>query len=356
MLVSLLLPKQYTGTVTIMRPRETSSLISALSSELNSLSDVSGMVGGGLGLKNPNDQFVGLLKSRTVEDAMIEHFQLMKEYRAKRLSDARKRFEQRATVDGDEKDGLIRISVVANSPERAAELANGYVDQFRSLSEHLAISEASQRRLFFEGQLDESRKNLAQAEDALKETEQKTGVIQIDSQSRALIESAAALRAEIAAREVQIQGMQLYATNVNPQMVTAETELNRLRSQLASLGGSGSSDELLVPKGAVPEAGLEYARRLRDVKFNETMFEILARQFEVAKLDEARQGALIQVVDPAVPPDKKTSPRRFLICIGAAGAGFLLGIFGAITFAVLEYFGNDPEGLQVIAPLKEAMK
>jgi len=135
-------------------------------------------------------------------------------------------------------------------------------------------------------------------------------VIQLDSQARALIESGASLKAQIAEREVEIQGMQTYATGENAQLVQAQRELEGMRAQLAKLGGSENSTEgeLLVPKGRVPEAGLEYVRKLRDVKYNEAIFDILARQFELAKLDEAKEGALIQVVDPAVPPDKKSFP------------------------------------------------
>ena len=214
---------------------------------------------------------------------MVQHFGLMQEYRTQYLSDARKKFEHHVTVDGSGKDGLIHISVEDWSPNRAAELANGYVDQFRKLSEHLAITEASQRRLFFEQQLELAKNNLADAEEALKRTEQTTGLIQLDSQTRVLIASAASLRAEIAAKEVQIQAMQTYATDENAQYLEAQKELDGLRAQLAKLGGSeaGQDENLIVPKGKVPEAGLQYVRKLRDVKYYETIFDILARQFEM---------------------------------------------------------------------------
>jgi uncharacterized protein involved in exopolysaccharide biosynthesis len=312
------------------------------------------LAGGSLGIKNPNDLFVAMLKSRTVEDAMVQRYDLMKEYRERYLSDARKQFEKHATVDGSGKDGMIHISVEARGPNRAAELANGYVEQFRSLSEHLAITEASQRRLFFQKELEQAKNNLASAEEALKETQQKTGLIQLDSQSRALIESAATLRAEIAAREVQIQGMQTYATSENAQLVQAQRELEGLKSQLAKLGGSGNddTDEFIVPKGKVPQAGIEYIRRIRDVKYNETIFEILARQFEIAKLDEAKQGALIQVVDPAIPPDRRSFPRRALIVIGATFVGLFIGIFVSLLQAGLGRLKEDPDTRNKLAYLR----
>jgi len=343
--ISLVLPKRYTATVTLLPPQQNSSVGAALASQMGNLSGIAALAGGSLGLKNPNDMFVGMLKSRTVEDALVNKYRLMDEYHKKYASDARKKFENLATVDGSGKDGLIHISVEDPDPRRAAELANGYVDQFRGLSEHLAITEASQRRLFFERELEQAKNSLAKAEEALKQTQQSTGLIELSGQSKALIESAASLRAQITAREVQIQGMQTYATEENAQLIQAQRELESLRAQLAKLDGSEAdpSDELIVSKGRVSEAGMEYVRKLRDVKYNETIFEILARQFEIAKLDEAKQGALVQVVDPAIIPDKRSFPRRTLIVIGATVLGFLFGIFVAFLQVCFRRLRDDPE-------------
>jgi len=320
------------ATVTLLSPQQGSSMGAALASQLGNMGGMAALAGGSLSLKSPNDMYVAMFKSRTVEDAMVQHFGLMQEYHAKYSSDARKAFEKHATVDGSGKDGLIRISVEDSDPRHAADIANGYVNQFRLQSQHIAITEASQRRLFFEQQLEQAKDNLANAEEALKQTQQKTGVIQLDSQARALIESAASLRAQVAAKEVQLQGMRTYATGENSQVVQAQQELDSLRAQLAKLGGfeDSASGGLIVPKGQVPEAGLEYVRKLRDVKYNETIFDVLARQFEIAKLDEAKEGALIQVVDPAIPPDKRSFPERGLIVIGATAVGFFIGVLVAL--------------------------
>jgi len=352
--VSLLLPPRYTATVTLLPPQQSPSLSAQLSSQLGAVGGMVALAGGASSfLKSPNDMYVAMFKSRTVEDAMIERFGLTGEYHTKYLSDTRKRFEREATVDGSGKDGLIHISVEDRDPRRAAELANGYVDQFRELSEHLAISEAGQRRLFFEQQLKQANQNLADAEEALKDTEQKTGVIQLDSQARALIESAAALRAQITAKEVQIQGMQTYAAGENAQLVEAEQELAGLRTQLAKLGGNGDSpDNIIVSKGQMTGAGLEYARKLRDVKYYETIFDVLARQFEAAKLDEAKEGALIQVVDPAVPPDKRSFPRRTLIVIEATAIGLLVGVLVALFRAGFERMKGDPDSASKLRLLR----
>jgi uncharacterized protein involved in exopolysaccharide biosynthesis len=355
--ISLILPTRYTATVTLLPPQQSSSMGAMLASQLGSMGGMAALAGGSLGLKNPNDMYVAMFKSRTVEDAMVQHFGLMQEYHAKFSSDARKTFEGRATVDGSGKDGLIHISVEDHDPRRAADLANGYVDQFRLQSQHMAITEASQRRMFFEQQLEQAKDNLANAEEAMKQTEQKTGVIQLDSQARALIESAASLRAQVAAKEVQIQGMRTYATGENSQVVQAQQELESMRAQLAKLGGSedSASGGLLVPQGQVPEAGLEYVRKLRDVKYNETIFDILARQFEIAKLDEAKEGALIQVVDPAVPPDRRSFPKRGLIVIGATALGFFFGVFAVLFQAGFRRLNDDPEATAKLYLLRRSL-
>jgi len=329
-----------------------------MTSQLGNLGAIASLAGRDLNLKNPNDMYVAMFTSRTVEDAMIQHFGLMQEYRENYLSLARKKFENYSAVDGNGKDGLIHISVQDKDPKRAAELANAWIDQFRKLSQTLAITEASQRRLFFEQQMEQAKDNLANAEEALKRTQQTTGMIQLDSQARALIESAVTLRAQIAAKEVQLQAMHTYATNENSNVVELQQELDGMRAQLAKLGGSEDSVSagLIVPKGKVPEAGLEYVRRLRDVKYYETIFEILARQFELAKLDEAKEGALVQVVDPAIPPDRRSSPKRSLITIGAAAFGLILGVLLTLLQTGLARLKGDPVTLGKLAQLKGALR
>jgi uncharacterized protein involved in exopolysaccharide biosynthesis len=353
-IVSFIVPKHYTATVTLLPPQQNTSMGVALASQFSGMGSISALTGG-LGFRSPNEMYVSMLKSRVVEDAMVQHFGLMEEYGKDYPTDARKAFERRADVNGSGKDGLIHISVEDRDPRRAADLANGYVDQFRNLSEHLAITEASQRRLFFERELVQAKDKLAGAEEALKQTEMNTGVIQLDGQARALIESGAALRAQISAREVQIQGMQTYATGENAQLIQAQRELEGLRAQLAKLGGSVDGDGLIVPKGRIPEAGLEYIRKLREVKYSETIFEILARQFEMAKLDEARQGALIQVVDPAVPPDKRSFPKRTLIIFVATLAGFLLGVLSALLLTAFEHLQQDSDAAMKLDVLRRAL-
>jgi uncharacterized protein involved in exopolysaccharide biosynthesis len=358
LIISLLLPNQYTAETLVLPPSQNSSSgASALMSQLAGGSALASLAGGSLGLKNQSEMYVSLLKSRTVEDAVIQRFGLMERYKAKRMSAARKAFEGHSTVVLGIKDGLIRITVDDRDPRQAADMANGYVEEFRKLSANLAITEASQRRAFFQQQLMEAKDNLTTAEEAMKNTEQSTGVLQIDSQARSLIEAASMLRGEIVAKQVQIQGMRSFATEDNPELLMAKQQLGALEAQLSKLAGSdqGSQSEFIVPKGRVPEAGMEYLRKYRDLKYRETVYELIAKQFEMAKLDEARQGAIIQVADPAVPPDRKSSPKRMIIVTLAMLVAFAISIIWAIISESLVQAQQDPTRCRKMQTFRELL-
>jgi tyrosine-protein kinase Etk/Wzc len=353
--VLLLLPNQYEAKIVLLPPQQNSSMSSALLGQLGNLGSLASLAGGSLGLKNPADMYVSLLTSRTVEDAMIQRFGLMAEYRERRISDTRKDLESQTTVVAGTKDGLIRLSVEDRDPKRAAELANGYVEEFRRLSASLAITEAARRRLFFDQQLRQAKDQLTGAEEAMRETQQTTGVLQIDSQARALIESAAVLRGQVVAKQVQIQSMRSYAADDNPGLILAQQELAALQKQLEQLSGSqhDTGSDINLSKGRVTDSGLEYLRRFRDLKYHETVYALLAKEFEIAKLDEAREGAIVQVVDAAVPPDKKSSPQRTLILIGVTSLAFFLAAFWIVLRESLARVIDQPENRVRLEAIKE---
>ncbi len=350
-IISLIVPATYTATEVILPPQNASAG-STMLSQLNNMGPLAALAGGGLGLKTPNDLYISMLRSRTVQEAMVKRFNLQGKY--KRLSDARNAFADKCEVKAGPKDGLLSISVTANDPKRAAELTVGYVEEFKRLTGTLAISEASQRRVFFEQQLLQAKDNLANAEEALKKTEQATGMLVLDSQARSLIESAASLRGQIASKEVEIQAMRSYASDGNPDLHMAEQQLAGWRDQLSRLTGSKAvnDDDLQLSKGQVPTAGLEYVRKVRDVKYYETIFELLARQFEMAKLDEAKQGAIVQVIDPAVPPDRRTSPKRALMVIVASFCAFFASIAFVLVRAFLVNVQKDPQNKSKVEELR----
>lgn len=343
LIVTLLIPNRYTATTTILPPQQNSSMSSVLLNQISSLGSL-GSVAGSLGLKNPAELYVALLKSRTVEDSVIARFELMNRYGESRLSDARKELEKRISVESDAKGGLIRISVEDRDAVLSAQIANAYVDEYKKFSANLNLTEASQRRAFFEKQLEDSRVSLATAEENLKRTEQTTGMIQLDSQAKALIQSVASLKAQIASKEVQIRAMSSYATENNPDVLLAKEQLAGLQGQLRQMSGSGASEaEVIIPRGKITDAGLVYIRNLRDVKYFETIFELLAKQYEIAKLDEAKQGATIQVVDFAVPPDRKSFPKRLLIVVLSSIAGFLAAALWVLFREVVAVSKQSPE-------------
>lgn len=355
-IVSLLLPIRYTASTAILPPQQGSSTGAALMAQLGSLGSVASLASGSLGLKNPNDLQVAMLKSRTVEDAMLDRFHLEKLYGVKRKSDARRKFEKTVDITSGAKDGLIRISITDSDPQRAADMANGYVEEFKKFSATLAVTEASQRRLFFERQLGQAKDNLAGAEEALKKTEQKTGVIQLDSQARVAIQLVADLRAQIAAKEVQISAMRSFATGENPDLQIAEEQLAGLKSQAEKMGAaSESAANALIPKGGIQESGIEYIRKFRDVKYFETIFDLLARQYEVAKVDEARQGAVVQIVDRAIVPDQRSFPKRTLIVLGAAVFGVFLGIGWVFIAESFNRISNNPAERSRLETLAEML-
>ncbi len=234
------------------------------------------------------------------------------------------------------KEGFISISVEDRDRSRAPQIANAYVDELRRLTQDLAVTEAGQRRIFFERQLELAKNNLADAEQALKQTQQQTGLIQLDGQAKVIIESVVKLRAAVATKEVELDAMRLFSTEQNPDVRLDERQLASLEAQLALLekqsrGSNPDPDGVQVPIGDVPEAGLQYVRKLRDLKYSEAMFEMLAKQYEAARLDEAKTAAVIQVLDPAEVPDRKSSPPRVWIIAIAT----LLGFLGAAGYVLL---------------------
>jgi tyrosine-protein kinase Etk/Wzc len=343
-IIVFLIPNKYTAAAVVLPPAQNSSMSSALLGELTGSGLLSSLAGGALGVKSSGDMYVSLFRSRTVQDVIIQRFGLMARYHKKNMVDTRTAFEKRSTVVLGVKDGLIRITFTDRDPNFAASLVNAYVDEFRKHSDSLTLSEASQRRAFFQQQLLEANANLTRAEEAMKKTEQTTGVLQLDSQAKALIESAAVLRGQITAKEVQLQSMQAFVTQDNPQYIAAQQQLDALETQLAKVAGpnTDSVTDIGVSKTNIPETGMAYLNTLRDVRYYETIDELIAKQFELAKLDEARQG-VVQISDSAIAPDKKSSPYRALIVILMTLIALICSILWALAANRWEQAKRDPE-------------
>jgi len=332
--ISLLMPNIYTGTTKILPPQQNQSAAAAMLSQLGGqLGGLGGLAGGALGIKNPNDLYIGMLKSRTVADNLISRFELRKLYETKTSDDTRKALESNARMTSG-RDGIIVIEFDDKEPKRAATIANAYVEELYKLTQTLAVTEASQRRLFFERQLDQTRKNLANAETAARQGLEKGGLVVIDAQGKGMVETTARLRGQITVKEIQISAMRAFATGQNPDLKQAQHELDAMKQELAKMEGTSSGR---ANAGSVGKAdGMENLRLLRDVKYFETIFELLAKQHEIAKIDEARDASIVQVLDPAVEPERKSKPMRALIVIlTALVVGFL-----AILWAFIKEAGD----------------
>ena len=326
---AMLLPARYTAKVILLPPQQSGTAGAAMMAQLSNMAGAAGG-SGGLSIKNPNDQQITLLKSRIVEEALVARFHLQALYGKRYVSSARKRWEKETSADNGLKDGLIRLTVTDSDPRRAAEMANAWVEEYRRFTASLALTEASQRRLFYEQQLDAARADLAHAEANLEQTEQRTGVIDIEGQDRGMIASAAVLRGQLAAKQIEIKAMREFAADGNPDLERAEQEASGMEAQLAAMDANADrkTGDLIAPKGKVTEAATEYESAMREVKYRETIQDLLMRQYEGARVDEARQGALIQVVEPAAPPDRP-SPYRLWILLGILLAALPLGVAAA---------------------------
>jgi len=326
-IVTLLMPNIYTATTKILPPQQSQSNAVAILGQL-------GVIGGGLtqsalGLKNPSDVFVAMLKSRTVADALIDRFELVKVYDKSTVTDTRRQLSKMTRIAAG-RDGVVTVEVDDREPKRSASIANAYIEELEKLTLSLAVTEASQRRLFFEKQLKQTRDQLAEAEISLRQAIDNKGLAGIDVQSRAILEPSAQLRAQIAFREVQLSAIRIFATDQNPDFERLRHEIGSMKRELAKLeGGDG---EAKLP--ATNSAGLENLRRFRDMKFLERLTELLTQQFEAAKIDEAKSATLVQVLDKAVEPERKSEPKRALITIlTALVAGFLAVIWAFIREA-----------------------
>jgi uncharacterized protein involved in exopolysaccharide biosynthesis len=335
---SLLLRNTYTAETKVMPPQQNQPM--STTAMLSQLGPLAALAGQSLGLRTPSDLYVSMLRSDTVADAIIDRFSLMNLYNKKRRVDTRKELERNTLIVAG-KDGVISVSVDDRqsylfsrattsdvSQQRAADMANAYVDELEKLTRTLAVTEAGKRRAFFERETKMAMDDLANAEQSLKETQEKTGLILLEPQSRAMIDALTSLRARVAAQEVLVQSMRAFATSENPDLIRAQQELSALKDQVAHLEkGQGKASIADVPVENVPTAGLEYLRKLREVKYREALFELLAKQYEAAKIDEARDALIVQQLDKATKPEKKSGPLRAVIVLSSIflallGAGF----------------------------------
>jgi tyrosine-protein kinase Etk/Wzc len=337
----------FTATASILPPQAPQSSAAALLGQLGSIAGLGGA--GGL-LKNPADLYVAMLQSRTISDRIINQFHLQSLWKQNRLEETRTSLKNFAQFEAA-KDGLITITVKDHSPKLASDVANAYVDELYRMNSTLAITEAAQRRVFFDEQVKEEKIALAKSENDLKATQEKTGLIELSGQSAMAIRTIADTRAELRSREVELQAMRSYATDQNPNLIRQQTEIEALRQQLSVLENDQKNllpGDIQVPAGRVPRESLEYIRKLREVKYHDSLFTLLSKQYEAARIDEAKSAPIIQVIDRAVPPDKKSGPPRMLITLGFGVLGFCIACLWAFLSQALVRMRQNPESAAIL--------
>jgi tyrosine-protein kinase Etk/Wzc len=331
--VSLLLPNIYSATAKILPPpKEGGGGLAALLGQAGGLAGMAAGMGGG----GSADLYIGILKSRSVADGVIKRLDLEKVFKTQTPDETRRALEGSVKMQAG-KDGIIAITADSKDPKMAAALANAFVEELGRKSVQLNLTKAGTERAFLEKRLEVVREDLKRAEEDLRSFELKNKAVKVDSQAAASIEGIARLKAEIVAREVQLASLRSYQTDESPEVKVLQAAIGKLRSQLGGLAGSGSGGEGIPNIGSLPNLGLEYARRMRELKTQEAIYEQLTKQFEMAKLTEAKDSSSLQVLDDAVVPLKKSKPKRSLIVILATVTAFFIAVFTAF---VLEYFGK----------------
>ena len=338
---AFLIPPTYTAKTQFMPPQQQQS---AAASALASLGALGGLAGAATGLKNPSDQFIALMKSRTVLDTMIDRFKLMAAYDVEFKDLARKELGTNTRIVSG-KDGLISVEVDDKSPKVAADMANAYVPELQKLLSRLALTEAQQRRQFFEKQLVQSKDKLAQAESSLKATGINSSALK--SSPQAAVEGVARLKAGVTVQELKIASMRGYLAESAPDFKQALNELAALRAQVAAAG----RDDVAPSKSSS-----DYVARFREFKYQETLFELFAKQFELAKVDEAREGAVIQVIDYAEPPERKSKPSKALIALAAAVLTFFVLVFWLFFKSQMSSGDTKPETQEKLSNIKRAVR
>lgn len=338
-------PDVFTSSVKLLPPQQNQSPAAGI---LAQLGGAAALLGGGIGgLKNPSDVYIAMLKSRTLADKMIQRFGLMKPDE-KYPSQVRQQLAGATNILVG-KDGVITIEVDDLDPKRAADLANAYVDELTNITSALAVTEASQRRLYFERQLVQAKDKLANSEILARQALERGGLVKVDDQGRSIVATINILRGQITMKEVQIGTMRSFANDRNPQLILAQQELESMKRELAKMEGAGGTKS--AANGSSSRGGDSLAL-LRNVRYNEVIFDQIARQYELAKLDEAKDSAVIQVLDKAIAPDRKSKPHRRNTVLLSALAALFAAILLAFVREAITKTSNDPQQAQRLQAFK----
>jgi uncharacterized protein involved in exopolysaccharide biosynthesis len=309
---------------------------------------LAGLAGAAAGIKSPDEMYIAFMQSESMQNALIEKFDLKNRYEAKTMVDTRKELKDKVKVIADKKAGLITIEADDKDPEFAAKLANAHVDELRTLLGRLAVTDAQQRRKYYEQQIAKTQDDLANAESDFRAAKEKSGMQVTAVIAETGVKASAELRGQIAAREVQMQAMSRFATAQNPDMQRIGSELAAMRAQLGKIEQGSGDGEKSSPTQQ------QAVRAYRDIKAREAMMNVLVAQYESARVDEAKEGPLVQQVDIASAPERKAKPKRALMVAGATFAGLFFGVLVAFVRRALRKATADPASAGQFAQLKAA--
>lgn len=343
--VSLLMTPIFTAKTVFMPPQQQQS---GAASALASLGALAGIAGAAAGVKSPDEQYIALMQSETLQNEVIKKLGLQEHYKAKTLVDTRNALKGAVKITADKKTGLIAIEADNKDPEFAAKLANIHVEELRNLMGKLAMTEAQQRRVFFEQQIAKIQDELAQAEVNFRAAKEKSGMQVTSVIAEGGVRASAEMRGQIAAKEVQLSAMSNFATPQNPDVQRLLGELSALRSQLRKLEQGGGGDEKSSPLQQIA------VKSYRDMKVREAMLGVLIAQYETARFDESKEGPLIQVVDAAQTPERKSKPKRVIIVLASAFAGFFFAVLAVFVRRAIRKAKESPEASGQLQKLRVA--
>lgn len=335
-LLTLFMPNIYTSKTTIVPIQEDKSLMPALMGQMGGLV---GLAGGSLGGPTQADLYVTMLKSDSVKDALIERFKLMEVYKKKFRSDVYNTLAQKSVISSGKKDGVITVTVEDKDPKRAADLANAYIDELGNVAVHLSVAGAGKSRLFYEERLVKAKADLSASAEALRRFQLKNKTVDITGQVKASIESLAKLKAELASHEVILANVKRQFTDNSQEVKSSATTVENLKSQIARLEGTAENSS--IPSfSSMPSIGQEYVKLMRELKVQESLVELLTKQYEMAKLTESKEIPSFQVIDKARIPDRKTKPKRLLIVLSVT---FYAVILSTLFFVVKHRFKSSQQ-------------
>ncbi|MGD1081705.1 MAG: lipopolysaccharide biosynthesis protein [Candidatus Sulfotelmatobacter sp.] len=348
--MAFLIPPRFTSTTRLMPPDQAGQgMASMLASIGKAVGDIGGIGGEGLGLKTTGDMFIGVLRSRTVADEVINKFDLRKEYGVRRYEDARKALAAVTDVSSDRRSGIITLTVSDRNPERAAAIGREYVESLNRIVITLNTSSAHKERVFLEERLGQVKQDLEQAEKDFSQFASKNTAIDVKEQGRAMIGAAAELEGQLIAAETELEGLRQIYTPGNVRVRSVQARIDEYRRQLQKMGGKASDGAEAEPLQngnpteqsqdpypsirQLPILGVTWSDLYRRTRVEETVFETLTRQYELAKVEEAREIPSVKVLDAPDVPEKKSFPPRLILMILGTGLVFVLSCVWVLAHA-----------------------